>query len=156
MLNIPQRPPIANVTDESNIALIQSWLTACDGEGVHSNCLLRDAPVLPTRVLDVTGVNTTGEVRLVLSNASMANYAALSYCWPRQNAGDAKPFVTTTSNVDSMLSGVKVSQLSGPQRTCLMLAEKLGIQYVWIDGLCIIQGQAIAHTGIPNHTDLSC
>lgn len=140
-LNIVRRPNSANVADSNNIALIRSWLAACDGKQDHRICRSLQAPTLPTRVVDVSGINTSGQAKLVLSNTSAAEYVALSYCWPRQTANDAKPIVTNSSNVETMLSSIDVSKLTGSQQICLKLAENLGIQYVWIDGLCIIQGQ---------------
>ncbi|KAH7113432.1 heterokaryon incompatibility protein-domain-containing protein [Dactylonectria macrodidyma] len=88
----------------------------------HSHCQQSEGS-LPTRLLDV-GHRGDGVVRLIESETiTSAKYIALSYCW--DNTVTIK---TTVAGSEKMKLGLEVSEL-----------PKLGIPYLWIDALCIIQ-----------------
>jgi Heterokaryon incompatibility protein (HET) len=140
LLNIPRRPTCEDVMDVRNVALIKSWIAACDSNEDHLSCRMRTSSSLPTRVLDVRNLADTGEIQLVITKGQRASYIALSYCWPSKSAPTKSPLTTRTKNMWSMLRSIPVSLLTGSQRTCLALAQKLDVNYVWIDGLCVIQG----------------
>lgn len=94
-------------------------------------------PYLPTRVIDV-GQQHDVQVRLVENiPGSTGPYIALSYCWGRT------PAVTMeTSNLHSMKQGIKLSVLPRTIQDAITVTRILGIQYIWIDALCIIQDSA--------------
>lgn len=97
-------------------------------------------PFLPTRLLDLfpVPVHTPGCIRLVESIhlEKSVRYAALSYCW-----GDVKPTcVTTKANFESHQQNITFSALPQCLRDAVTVARGLEIRYLWIDALCIIQG----------------
>lgn len=99
-----------------------------------------DGTFLPTRLLDLFPVpaHTAGCVRLVESIhlERGVRYAALSYCW-----GDFEPTVRTTqANLDSHQQNINFSALPQCLRDAVTVARGLEIRYLWIDALCIIQG----------------
>ena len=112
---------------------ISSHATTC--LTTHPNCGLRKAP-LPDRVLHITPDNT-GTIRLVEPNELRAQYIALSYCW-----GPTTPttFLTTAATLPAMKKGFSVNELPRLFVGVVNVARMLGIAYVWIDRLCIIQG----------------
>jgi hypothetical protein len=59
---------------------------------------------------------------------------ALSYCW-----GTPGPPKTTLSSLKERLSAIQVSSLPIAFTETISLTRKLGLQYIWIDSLCIIQ-----------------
>jgi hypothetical protein len=69
--------------------------------------------------------NTTKEV---------APYAALSYVW-----GGPQAFCTLQSNVASHSSQISLSTLPQTIQDAVFCAHKLGLKYLWVDSLCIIQ-----------------
>ncbi|KAK0651551.1 hypothetical protein B0T16DRAFT_323690 [Cercophora newfieldiana] len=63
-----------------------------------------------------------------------AEYLALSYCW-----GQTPTATTTTANLGSRLQGISWDELPATLRDALLSTYFLGIEYLWIDALCILQ-----------------
>jgi hypothetical protein len=61
-------------------------------------------------------------------------YAALSYCW-----GDTKPLVTISSNIKTHYQGITSTDLPQTLQDALRVAKALGLNYLWVDQLCIVQ-----------------
>ena len=90
---------------------------------------------VPTRLLDIHAVDSTGQIFLVLSEARLTGpYATLSHCW-----GKAKTMKLSSRNIDELQSGIKLEALSTSYKEGITLARRLGLQYIWIDSLCIVQ-----------------
>ncbi|PVH99923.1 HET-domain-containing protein [Periconia macrospinosa] len=99
----------------------------------HSSCRQRCTPRLPRRVLDV-GTNNS-PVRLHQSlESEIAQYAALSYCW----GSGVQQLTTTTSNFRNHMLGLPNS-LPQTILDAVEVCRKIGIRYLWVDALCIIQ-----------------
>jgi hypothetical protein len=62
-------------------------------------------------------------------------YAAVSHCWGKQ-----KFFITTDANVARMQQLIPFESLTKSFQECIIATRRLGLEYVWIDSLCIIQG----------------
>lgn len=97
---------------------------------------------LPTRLLDLFPIPAHAPdcIRLVESVCieKEVKYAALSYCW-----GNVKPTVLTTrANLDSHQQNIKLLALPQCLRDAVTVARGLEIRYLWIDALCIIQGDS--------------
>ena len=58
----------------------------------------------------------------------------LSHCW-----GAVVPKKLTTDNYLSMLEGIALSDLPATFLEAIQLTRRLGLRYLWIDSLCIIQ-----------------
>ena len=124
-------------------ALIASWLEECR-QG-HKACKTTIAgttvdenhgPRLPTRVLDV-GCGGSEDISLVETNTQdRGNYCALSYCW---GPPGTPSLLTTRGNLSDHLEGIKFSKLPKTFQDAVTITRELGIRYLWIDGLCIIQ-----------------
>lgn len=71
------------------------------------------------------------------SSGQKGQYAALSYCWGSPD--DIPPPKTTSDNLAERLAGLRMEELPRTFRDALTLSYKLGIQYLWIDSLCILQ-----------------
>jgi hypothetical protein len=95
---------------------------------------------MPTRLLDVGPANTES-LRLCCSNKNKRlKYVALSHCWGKVSAEEKRQFCTTDENIKARQKGFDVSELPKTFRDAVRVAQNLGIQYLWIDSLCIIQG----------------
>ncbi|KAF1997096.1 HET-domain-containing protein, partial [Amniculicola lignicola CBS 123094] len=88
---------------------------------------------LPTRVIDVGDANTSPRLYEPLPGTK-ATYAALSYCW-----GSGRTFLTTQATYDRLKSGFTLAEMPKTCRDAVLIARSLGIPYIWIDQLCIIQ-----------------
>ncbi|GCB17441.1 hypothetical protein AAWM_00326 [Aspergillus awamori] len=94
-------------------------------------------PVLPTRVLDLGEGQDCSTVRLVEGAGTRAAYTALSYCWGLPNQW---PLRTTNDNLQQHTSSILMESLDPTYRDAIGVTRSLGIRFLWIDALCIIQG----------------
>ncbi|KAL3955672.1 hypothetical protein ACCO45_011235 [Purpureocillium lilacinum] len=121
---------------ELRTRLIQGWLYACRKN--HPKCkAANDTAAMPTRVIDVGSPDGPSALRLVPTQGIREPYIALSYCWG-VTADDI--LTLTPKTYASMMQGITESDLAQAHRDTISLARALGIRYIWIDALCIIQG----------------
>lgn len=91
---------------------------------------------MPKRLIHINNAHHATLVE-VTDGSKHANaiYAALSYCW----GGDQK-FKTERSNLPLMMgNGFLIADLPIVLRETIGLCRKLGLLYLWIDALCIVQ-----------------
>ncbi|KAJ4174180.1 hypothetical protein NW754_004595 [Fusarium falciforme] len=117
------------------VDMIYTWLSRC--ERLHRSCDLNGTIEMPTRLINVGNPQKGQAPRLVITTPTMQEkYLALSYCW-----GPATDtFTLNGSTMEGMLIGIDESRVVAAHRDTFVLARTLGIQFVWIDALCIIQG----------------
>ncbi|KAH0533005.1 hypothetical protein TsFJ059_001628 [Trichoderma semiorbis] len=96
---------------------------------------------LPTRLLYLTAGTPEPTVRLIDgANASLdvnTPYIALSHSW-----GNTMPIQLIASRLAEFTSGIAFSDLPATFRDAAALTLELGVSYLWIDSLCIIQDSA--------------
>ena len=112
---------------------IKNWLDVCVSQ--HAECSLSlDTPLprLPKRVIDVG--NESKGPRLRKSDNLSGLYATLSHRW-----GDSSPLTTTKATLKNRLQGIPLSSLPRTFQDAVLITRQLGLQYLWIDSLCIIQ-----------------
>ncbi|KAI7758889.1 hypothetical protein LZL87_009884 [Fusarium oxysporum] len=111
---------------------ISSWITDCTDN--HSACQNDNTNFIPTRVLDVARTDT--DLVKLVEPAERVKYVALSHCW-----GTSEPFTTTYATIGDRKAGFP-SELNIPKtfQDAIKVTRKLGVRYLWIDSLCIIQG----------------
>jgi len=63
-----------------------------------------------------------------------APYITLSHCW-----GSLEIFKLVSSNLEALMQQIPLSKLTNNFRDVIDLTKRLGVEYVWIDSLCIIQ-----------------
>ncbi|RYP02832.1 hypothetical protein DL765_010677 [Monosporascus sp. GIB2] len=127
----PVISPSANSTRSFNF--LQAQLDTCARE--HENCS-RESPLLPTRVLDL-GISSAAVRSVKLTEphpGTPGKYIALSYCW-----GNGNRLRTTRSNISELLQAVDEEELPATVRDAIEVARYLGVRYLWVDALCIIQ-----------------
>lgn len=79
--------------------------------------------------------NEEERVKVLVSEGLSAQYAALSYCW-----GYTPQVTTTQARLPSFVKdGIEISKLPKTLQDAITVTRKLGIPYLWIDSLCIIQ-----------------
>ncbi|KAH6622619.1 heterokaryon incompatibility protein-domain-containing protein [Chaetomium tenue] len=99
----------------------------------HEACNSFPPAPLPSRVLDVRADGESG-VRLYVSQGETSPYVALSHCWGQ------RPFLRTlTGSLDEHKAEIAWSLLPRNFQDAIEFTRKLGIRYLWIDSLCIIQ-----------------
>lgn len=115
------------------LALAHEWLKKCN-EG-HASCSRPVNSRLPTRVIDVGLDEKSDTVYLKETRDSDRDpYMSLSHCW-----GKEQIITTTNGTLQDRKAGIKMSELSNTFRDAVIITRGLGIRYLWIDSLCIIQ-----------------
>ncbi|RDW75138.1 hypothetical protein BP6252_06280 [Coleophoma cylindrospora] len=71
---------------------------------------------------------------------SKPRYVALSHCWGETDPDRRPSHCTTRENLETRQKGFRLSELPKTFRDAITITRQLGIQYLWIDSLCIIQG----------------
>ncbi|KAJ0422072.1 heterokaryon incompatibility protein-domain-containing protein [Aspergillus carlsbadensis] len=128
---IRNRPPLLHLKSPSGIGGIRTWLQYCEKH--HPQCRVPPAAVLPTRVIDVGPQGSRSQLpKLILTNGAKGSWVALSHCW-----GKVHLLTTTTENVESMREGI--ANLPPTFQDAVYLTRELGLRYLWIDSLCILQ-----------------
>lgn len=80
-----------------------------------------------------------GWIRLALTaEKKIDKYVALSHRWGNLSV-DQKMFCTHQSNLESRLRGFHVSELPKTFQDAVKVVRAIGIRYLWIDSLCIVQ-----------------
>jgi hypothetical protein len=115
-----------------DLHLAASWLDYCQSE--HLECRGQVDPTPPTRLLRIFRRGSDLLVALVDPSQDRGPYIALSHCW-----GLVTPLRTTTTNYGDHARGIKVSSLPKTFRDAVTVAQHFGVEYLWIDSLCIIQ-----------------
>jgi Heterokaryon incompatibility protein (HET) len=120
-----------------NLQIIQQLISDCNDK--HSTCGLVKQAGLPSRLIDVQ-LDNEGETRLVSSAGlcGSTKYAALSHVWGNIQANG--PFLTTTeATIDARRHGIDISTMPPNFQDAITVARALGLRYIWIDSICIIQ-----------------
>lgn len=120
------------VTLEYTASIVRQGRIRCSEEHEHLPCSKEPIGFAPTRLISIG--TEADPLRLVESTAVTGPYATLSYCW-----GGAKPPSTTKANLSARLHHIAEDSLPIVFRQTIQLARMLGIPYIWIDSLCIIQ-----------------
>ncbi|ORY18230.1 heterokaryon incompatibility protein-domain-containing protein, partial [Clohesyomyces aquaticus] len=132
---IETRPLTTSRGSDENIGVIKSWLDDCQSN--HAFCMqhANTKADLPTRLVEIIDLDTA---RLVETAGQVGEYVALSYCWgpnPDDNS------MTTRSNLSERLQPHSLlrNELPGAIRDAIAIVERLGIRYIWIDAICMVQ-----------------
>ncbi|PQE33590.1 heterokaryon incompatibility protein [Rutstroemia sp. NJR-2017a WRK4] len=110
---------------------IRTWLRECVQ---HKKCGPVQPSLLPTRVIEVSPGEHPEYPRLYAAKGAVGYYAALSYCWGADQKG-----LTTLHNLDSRFQHLDTSALSQTIQDAITCTKNMGMKYLWINALCIIQ-----------------
>ncbi|KAK1689915.1 heterokaryon incompatibility protein-domain-containing protein, partial [Colletotrichum godetiae] len=122
------------------LAQPKSWIQDCKHKHTECNMIAIDSKWYPTRLIDVGPLemseNAETPCRLVnTSDESIGGpYLTLSHCW-----GEAKSLILTKSNAAQFHKSIASDDLPLLYSEAVKVAKELGIRYLWIDALCIIQ-----------------
>ncbi|KAH9216216.1 heterokaryon incompatibility protein-domain-containing protein [Leptodontidium sp. 2 PMI_412] len=119
---------------------VKVWLDNCLQH--HSSCSKDTGQFRPSRLLDLGSNVGENDIRLIVSELDIPkqkgrqnHYATLSYCWgpPGLNAR------TTKENIGERRRKIPLDSLPRTVRDAVKVTRELGIRYLWVDALCIIQ-----------------
>lgn len=127
-------PHYVNTRTPPPWSLIETWLNDCISTHGMS-CTSSSSGFLPTRLVHV-GTLLQPTLRLCLGDEIDigSKYFTLSHCW-----GPIVPKRLLLCNLDDFRNSISSEGLSKTFHDAIYAARKLGIEYLWIDSLCIIQ-----------------
>ncbi|KAH7417958.1 heterokaryon incompatibility protein-domain-containing protein [Cadophora sp. MPI-SDFR-AT-0126] len=114
--------------------MLSAWIGECQAN--HPSCRQDMLPKLPTRIIDV-GSNTV-QPSLKITNGEVGRYLALSHRWGTLNS-QVKMLVTKRGSIEDFCREISLDLFPLTFRHAIEVSRSLGIQYIWIDSLCIIQ-----------------
>lgn len=123
------------------VQVISQWLERCFRE--HPTCGLVQT-TYPARLLDLGSDPVLPSVKLVRLDQieealSPIRYVALSHCW---GLSTRPPHKTTRANYSDHTRHIPIAALSRTFQDAIRVTRALGIRFIWIDSLCIIQDDA--------------
>ena len=128
------------------LAMATKWLEDCENK--HEECIEHALVFennhksnLPTRVIDLQGLAESASVCLVVHShpgPRWGRYVALSHRWPTGPCS----WVTTQENLHARKNRLPISDLPQTLQDCICIVNQLGIRYLWIDSICIVQDSA--------------
>lgn len=165
------KPPQQQVWSAKNTAMVRGWIEDCarghpeiaSGHVDKASPERRKVPFVPRRILDLNpflprcrgcvtepdheefGANDIALVdgaSIIAESESSGNtfkYAALSYCW-----GTKAPRIKLDKEtLPAKRQGIAFSNLPQCLQDAVIVTRSLGMRYLWIDALCIVQDDAI-------------
>jgi hypothetical protein len=126
------KPLAVDSGSDQCFSFIRERLRVCQTQ--HGTCNQRNAVPLPKRVIYVGKSNE--ELRLEDTNNKQGLYTILSYCW-----GESQYLLKTTSaSLEKHMKGISFTRLPKTTQGAVEITRELSIDYLWVDSLCIIQG----------------
>lgn len=129
---------------EASVSLVRRWIAACEEGEEHVNCRIRLlTDVYKTRgrprfarIVDVQDGSSDPRLADVDEVPAGAIYMTLSHCW-----GDPKhkPLTLTLNTLAPFKKGILWNTLPKTFADAIVFTRNMGIRYIWIDSLCIIQ-----------------
>ncbi|RWA13206.1 hypothetical protein EKO27_g1898 [Xylaria grammica] len=163
-------PVVFDAGNAAHFQLINCWLTECDSKHGAYKCTsppTGEAPLpaintnednlelailhktqsrkafkLPTRLIDVGDINSpTCHLYETQPGDKSENfrYFALSHRWGIWTP-ERPHFYSTVENKEALMKEIDVARLPGTFRDAVITTRALGVRYLWIDSICIIQG----------------
>jgi len=127
------KKPLSTAKGDRLFSEIRIRLEACERD--HPRCAEPFLPFLPGRVIDVSpGVPGVDARLVVTAEGQRARYICLSYCW-----GGPQKITTTRASLPFLSGSIPVHETGVTIQDAIETTRNLGIRYLWIDALCIVQ-----------------
>lgn len=122
-----------NTGSEYTAGFVKKCLEHCRSH--HRSCRPESigAPWYPTRLVEVLEEDT---FRVIETRETVPTgpYATLSHCW-----GTSRMITATTQNIGRLKKQIPLLDLPKTFSDALQFIKSIGISFIWIDSLCIIQ-----------------
>jgi len=119
--------------------LARTWIGTCLSEHGSTCGYRNDKRFLPTRFLEINGSEGDLSVRLYLPSVADLqrglDYCTLSHCW-----GDANHVLCLTAeSLPTFKTAIPTAKIPATYADALRITRFIGVWYLWIDPLCILQ-----------------
>lgn len=124
--------PPTSTSSPTTLSLAKSWLDNCNAS--HQTCAA-SSPFNPSRLLHIS------PAALLLCDKPPPSmpYAALSHRW---STSTASVILTLANFSDRVTRGISIVNLPPLMRDAVHAVRALGLEWLWIDSLCIVQDSA--------------
>lgn len=132
-IDVSNRPPNARPSSNEAFVQVKKWISECTLKHGGTCSVTQDQRnYFPSRILDVSN---GALIRLCESIGHDSDpYVALSYQW-----GGPQDFQATTKSLPHLMEGFSVAELPATIVDAVKVTRELGIKYLWVDSLCILQ-----------------
>lgn len=132
---LPSPSPPLPLTEPDPIHLAKRWIAECQDHKTCKASYPEPGSWFPTRLLDLDG-SQGDPVRLIetKNNTPTRRYMTLSHCW-----GAVQHLKLTRATYDRLCHGILPVNLRRIFQDAIHVARGLGVRYLWIDALCILQ-----------------
>ncbi|KAF2243929.1 HET-domain-containing protein [Trematosphaeria pertusa] len=135
---MPRSNRATTYTSSKACRLAREWLEECETKhGICRKPVTISEFTLPRRLIDVGSPDSRAPFLIETATLEDKNcrYAALSHCW-----GDpSKLLQTLASNISEHYEEIPWAALPNTFQDAITVTRGLGLRYLWIDSLCIIQ-----------------
>ncbi|KAF3808107.1 hypothetical protein GCG54_00012687 [Colletotrichum gloeosporioides] len=132
-------PMLPSQASPEQFTILSEWVRSCDFDASHEVCRrskYRDVTSSPTRLIDVRD-----GLRLVPSDSvPVSDYVALSHCWGKLE--EHQRFCLYKDNISQLQRSIQFERLPQNFKDAVTVTRGLGVRYLWIDSICIIQDDA--------------
>ncbi|KAM0083876.1 hypothetical protein ACKRZS_003916 [Fusarium odoratissimum] len=134
--NLARQSLAQSTQSPETLSLAKDWVRECTAH--HERCKrpVGEKPWYPTRLLSFD-LPEASIVRLLETNqiTPVGQYMTLTHRW-----GPVDHIILTKETYPQLLEGLPLSTLPQLFRDAVSICRHLGVGYIWIDSLCIFQG----------------
>ena len=138
-------PSLCKIDDPAYSQWLLAWLRDCDAK--HAECRKNfgssghRAREYPARLIAIekSFIRLIDTKHIDVSGPEPLKYLALSYTWGDKTVHER--YFTTTETYDQHCKAIPIRSLPNLFVDALTITRNLGIRYLWIDALCIVQGK---------------
>lgn len=153
ILTLPNPSEPVDFALASTFANGKKWFEEC--KTAHAECRIKSRFVpsrlldvawpegsesAPTRLIDFASREVSNDLKLIdtrsigIRSDTDLEYATLSHCW-----GKTEHITTKSDSRKQREAGITFSELNRTFQDAVLVTRALGLRYLWIDSLCIIQ-----------------
>jgi len=130
-------PESTGLADNNHCDLLDK--DGCENGQGHPECSSSLYTEVPTRLIEINNESDDTRVIETKSHTQIQRYAALSHCWgPPDPKLNPISLITTRQNYNQMTDKI-CWKIPTTFQNAITVCRQLGIRYLWIDSLCIIQ-----------------
>lgn len=116
----------------------RAWIKKCkETHKICSEAASASKPKLPKRVVDI-GPDTNDGIHIFVHDDSKQEigepYIALSHCW-----GKTQHLKSEKNTLEQWKKNIPFGRFAKTFQDAIIISRELGIRYIWIDSLCIVQ-----------------
>jgi hypothetical protein len=140
-LEIMDSLQFASSSLEDDSKIIRGWIQKCVEDHEGTSCTKPAPDFNPKRLIYLSSDGST--TRLVDTPIPKPQYVALSYVWGPSEENTK----TERNNLDQMYEAIPLNCLPRTLRNVFGVVKSTGIEYLWIDALCIVQDDDVEMSG---------